>query len=51
MRHPRGSPQTLSRAGGIAPSYKKEVNEKEIQYTMKHKLRNVQVTDTIRSIS
>ena len=29
----------------------KKVNEIEIQYTMKHKLRNVQVIDTITSIN
>ena len=45
-----GSPRTWGRAGGIAPSYKK-VNEIEIQYIMKHKLRNVQVIDTITSIN
>ena len=45
-----GSPRTSGRAGGIASSYKK-VNEIEIQYTMKHKLRNVQVINTITSIN
>ena len=29
----------------------KKVNELEIQYTMKHELRNVQVIDTITSIN
>ena len=45
-----GWPCTSGRAGGIAPSYKK-VNELEIQYTMKHELRNGQVIDTITSIN
>jgi hypothetical protein len=43
-----GSRRTSAPEGGIAPSYKiKIVNEIEIQYAMKHKLRNVQVIDTI----
>ena len=41
-----GSPRTSGRAGGMRHPTKK-VNELEIKYTMKHKLRNIQVIDTI----